>query len=131
MTDRRSQQVKAFRMAPINLQATAILTGMGIAPEPGRLPVAQLMVWGMLEAGLEVGPAWAQVEQISDRHQDWTALVLDLETNNPARLMRLLTRTDSGDETGLEIDGMDPTEAAATLLDELIHQAMASREPVV
>ena len=90
---------------PLNLQAASRLRLAGIPQEPNRLPVVDLMLYG-LENGLTTprGP------------DDPAALIAAMP---PAQVMQLLTETDSGDPVTIQLPN-NPVEAAATLLEELL-----------
>ena len=81
-------------------------TDWGYSPYQG-LAVAQLLRWGTERI---------RAREYTEDELGYLLLVLE---RNPARLMWLLTETDSGDELYIELSD-DPEEAAAELWTELL-----------
>lgn len=116
----------------LNKQAALLLSQIGWTFNPKtELAVAQLMLWILDEDnpdGVDEGamPVWASVTNFSDHHQSWREIVSDLERRQPGLLMRLL----AGEDTWLELDGMNPSEAATAAVEQLISSVISER-PVI
>lgn len=98
---------------PLNQKAAKLLKSAGqTLHKQTQLAVRQLMLWGMDQVEIKL-----DVATLTDAYPNLETLLTAMP---PRTMMAYLTKTDSGDEYQIDLDGMEPDEAAATLLQELI-----------
>ena len=112
---------------PINRKSLSLLKENKVPMDRRRqIAAAQLMLWFLAENPNLQLEAWAQppwAERDQDAEQA-KLLLLRLEKNDPQLLMRLLTRTESGDAYQIDLSGT-AQEAAETMLEELMSAIQA------
>jgi len=122
---------RLFNAHPLNREARGILKELSLPLDrKSQLAAVQLMLWFLeQDPGMSL-PEWVIVpwEDRSRDGEEMTQWLVRQERDNPRRLMRLLTRTDSGDPYQIDLSGT-PEEAAATLLEELISSMQAEQPP--
>ena len=122
---------RLFNAHPLNREARGILKELSLPLDrKSQLAAVQLMLWFLeQDPGMSL-PEWVIVpwEDRSRDGEEMTQWLVRQERDNPRRLMRLLTRTDSGDPYQIDLSGT-PEEAAATLLEELI-SSMQAEQPL-